>query len=132
MSEYFPEPKSLGGKVKVELELSNYAAKAYLRNVTGGNTLKFAKRVDLASLESNIEKLNIDKLKNVPSNLNNLKTKVDRLDVDKLVPVLVDLSEVSDVGKNPGGQYWSGGRPSSTSTGHPLKIQFDHPGDVPI
>ena len=27
MSEYFPEPKSLGGRVKVELELSNYATK---------------------------------------------------------------------------------------------------------
>ena len=31
MSEYFPEPKSLGGKVKVELDLSNYAEKTYLK-----------------------------------------------------------------------------------------------------
>ena len=107
MSEYFPEPKSFGGKVKVELELSNYAAKADLKNVTGVNTLKFAKRIDLASLKSNIEKLDIDKLKNVANNLNYLKTKVDKLGVDKLVPALVDLSEVSNVGKNPAGQYWS-------------------------
>ena len=107
MSEYFPEPKSFGGKVKVELELSNYAAKVDLKNVTGVNTLKFAKRIDLASLKSNIEKLGIDKLKNVANNLNYFKTKVDKLDVDKLVPALVDFSEVSNVGKNPAGQYWS-------------------------
>ena len=34
MSEYFPEPKSLG-KVKVELDLSNHARKTYLKNLTG-------------------------------------------------------------------------------------------------
>ena len=31
-------------------------------------------------------------MKNVPTNLSNLKSKVDKLDVDKLVPALVDLS----------------------------------------
>ena len=35
MSEYFPELKSLGGKVKVELDLSNYATKADLKNTEG-------------------------------------------------------------------------------------------------
>ena len=43
--------------------------------------------------------MDIDKLKNVPINLSNLKSKVDKLDVDKLVPVLVDLSELSDAVK---------------------------------
>ena len=38
MSQYFPEPKSLGGIVKVELDLSNYATKADLKNVTGADT----------------------------------------------------------------------------------------------
>ena len=50
MSEYFPEPKSSGGKVKFELDLSNYAAKADLKNTTGVDTSEFAKKVDLASL----------------------------------------------------------------------------------
>ena len=45
MSEYFPEPKSLGGTMKVELYLSNYAAKADLKNTTGVDTSKFAKKV---------------------------------------------------------------------------------------
>ena len=100
MSEYFPEPKSSGGRVKVELDLSNYATKADLENATGVDTSKSAKKVDLANLKSDVDKLDIDKLKNAPSNLNNLKSKVDKLDVDKLVPVPVHLSKLSDVVKN--------------------------------
>ena len=46
MSEYFPEPKSLEGRVKVELDLSNYAAKADLKNATGIDSSSFAKKVD--------------------------------------------------------------------------------------
>ena len=63
MSEYCPEPKSLGGRVKVRLDLSNYATKADLKNVTGVNKSKFAETVDLANLKSNVDKLDIDKLK---------------------------------------------------------------------
>ena len=100
MSEYFPEPKSLGGRVKVELDLSNYAAKADLKNATGVDTSKFAKKVDLANLKFNEDKLDIEKLKNVQTNLSNLKSKVDKSDVDKLVPVPVDLSKFSSVVKN--------------------------------
>ena len=94
MSEYFPEPKSSGEKVKVELDLSYYATKADLKNATGVDISKFAKTVDLAHLKSDVDKLNIDKLKNVPSNLSNLKSKVDELDVDKLVPAPADLSKL--------------------------------------
>ena len=39
-------------------------------------------------------------MRNVVTNLNNLKSKVDKLDVDKLVPVPVDLSKVNQVVKN--------------------------------
>ena len=39
-------------------------------------------------------------MKNVPTNLSNLKSKVDELDVDKLVLASVDLSELSNVLKN--------------------------------
>ena len=50
------------------------------------DTSKFSKKVGLANLKSNVDKLDIDKLKNVPTNLSNWKSKVDELDVDKLVP----------------------------------------------
>ena len=52
------------------------------------------KRTDLANSKSNVDKLDIDKLKNVPTNLKNLKSNADKLDVDKSVPVPVDLSKV--------------------------------------
>ena len=81
--------------MKVELDLPNYPTKAYLEIVTS----KFAKKVDLANLKSNVDKLDIDKLKNVPTNLNYLKIKIDELDVDKLVPVPVDLSKLNNVVK---------------------------------
>ena len=81
MSECFPQPKSSGGRVKVD-------------------TSKFAKKADFASLKFNVDKLDIDKLKNLASSSRNLKSKVDYLDVDKLVPVPVDLRKLSDVVKN--------------------------------
>ena len=55
------------------------------------DTSMFAKEVELARLKANVDKLDIDQLENVTSNLNNLKNKVDKLDVDILVPVPVDL-----------------------------------------
>ena len=47
-----------------------------------------------------MDKLDIDKLKNIPSGLSSLKNKVDKLDVDNLIPVPFDLSKLSDVAKN--------------------------------
>ena len=49
-------------KVKVQLDLSNYATKTDLKNATGIDTPSFAKKVDLTSLKSNVDKL---KLKNI-------------------------------------------------------------------
>ena len=100
MSEFFPEPKSSGERVKVELDLSNYETKADLKNGTGVVTSKFAEKVDLANLKCNVDKLHIDKLRNLPTNLSNLKSKVGKLDVNKLEPVPVDLSKLSDLVKN--------------------------------
>ena len=100
MKEYFSEQKSLGGRVKVELDLSNYATKTDLKNVTGADTSSFAKKTDLANLKSDADKLDIDKLKNIPTNLSNLKSKAYKLNVDKLAIVPVDLSKLIDVVKN--------------------------------
>ena len=83
------------------LELwSNYAIKGDFKNTIGDDTSKFSKKIDLANLKCNVDKLDIDKLKNVTTNLSNLENKIDKLDVDKLVPVPVDLSKLSDVVKN--------------------------------
>ena len=86
--------------MQVEVDLSNYETKADLKAATVVDTSKFAKNVDLVNSKSNVGKLDIDKIKNVPTSLTNLKSKVDKLDVVKLLPVLVDLSKLSDVVKN--------------------------------
>ena len=86
--------------MKVELDLSNYATKSDLKNAAGVDTSTFAKKVDLASLKSNIDQQDTDQFKNVPPNLSNSKRKVDNLDMGKLVPVPVDLSKLSNVVKN--------------------------------
>ena len=83
MSQYLPKVlvvpvRSFGGNIKVKVDLSNYAAKTDLKNVTHVDTSSFALKTNLASL----------------------KTEVDKLDIDKLAPVPVDLSKLSDVVKN--------------------------------
>ena len=68
MSKYFPEPKYSKGRVKVELDLFNYATKEGLKNATGVEAPDFAKKTDLVNSKSIVDKLHIDKFKNVPSN----------------------------------------------------------------
>ena len=79
MSQYFPKPyKPFGWDINVKVDLSNYATKAHIKNITHVDTSIFALKTNLA----------------------NLKTKVDKLDIDKLVPVPTDLSKLSNVVKN--------------------------------
>ena len=79
MSQYFPKPfRSFGGNINVKVDLSNYATKTDLKNVTHVDTSSFALKTNLAGL----------------------KTEADKLDIDKLVPVHVDLSKLSDAVKN--------------------------------
>ena len=83
--------------MKVELDLSNYATNSDLKSTAGGDTLKFAEKVDLASLKSEIDKLDIDK-----SEIDKLdidKSEMDKLDIDKLETTPVDLRKLSDVVK---------------------------------
>ena len=63
MSEHFAMPKSFSGRVKIELDLVNYATKADLKNLIWIDTWKFAKNVDVANLKSDVDKLDIDQLK---------------------------------------------------------------------
>ena len=71
-SEYFLQERRLVGNVKFELDSSNYATKADLKNAAGVYASKFAEKVDLATLKSKTDKLNIDKLENTPVDLRKL------------------------------------------------------------
>ena len=78
MSQYFPKPyEPFGGDINVKVDLSNYATKADIKNISHVDTSSFALKTNLATL----------------------KTEVDKLDIDKLVPVPVDLSKLSGVVK---------------------------------
>ena len=100
MSEYFPKPKSLGANVGVKLDLPNCTTKADLKDAAGVDTSDLANKTDLANLKSDVNRLDIDIWKNIPSNLCNFNSNVDNLGVDKLVPVPVDLSKLSNVVKS--------------------------------
>ena len=65
--------------MKVQLDLSNYTTKTDWKNATGFDTSSFAKEIDLANLKYNVDKLDIDQLKNVSTNISNFKSKVDNL-----------------------------------------------------
>ena len=79
MTQYFSKPyEAFSGDINVKVDLSNYATKADIKNISHVDTSSFALKTNLA----------------------NLKIEVNKLDIDKLVPVPVDLSKLSDVVKH--------------------------------
>ena len=79
MSKFFPDPyETFGGDINVTVNLSNYVTKTDLINVTHVDTSSFALKTNLATL----------------------KTEVDQLDIDKLVPVSTNLSKLINAVKN--------------------------------
>ena len=79
MSQYFPKPfRGFRENINVKVDFLYYATKTDLKNITHIDTSSFALKTNLASL----------------------KTEVDKLDIDKLAPVPVDISKLSDVVKN--------------------------------
>ena len=67
MSQCFLKPYSpFGEDINVKVDLSNYATKTELKNVTGIDTSKLAAKSDLASLKAEINELNVSKLIPVP------------------------------------------------------------------
>ena len=70
MRQYFPKPyERFGGDIKFKVDLSNYATKTDIKNVSHIDTSSFALKSNLASLNTEVGKLDIDKLKGLPANL---------------------------------------------------------------
>ena len=79
MSQYFPKSfRCFGRNISVKVDLSNYATKTDLKNVT---------HVDISNFS-------------LKTNLANLKTEVHELEIEKLVPIPADLRKLSNVLKN--------------------------------
>ena len=102
MSQYFPPYENSNKNIKVELDLSTYPTKTDLKNVTHVDVSSFASKINLAALKTEVDKIDVDKLKTVPTDLaklsnvvkndvvkktqySSLKTKVDNIDTNALL-----------------------------------------------
>ena len=63
---YYPPHKSSSNNVKVELDLTNYATKTDLKNITHVHVSSFGSKTNLAALKTEIDKMDVDKLKTTP------------------------------------------------------------------
>ena len=102
MSQYFPPYNNCSENIKIELDLSNYATKNDIKDITHVDTSSYALKTNLAALKTEVDKIDTDKLKTVPDDLaklinvvkndvvkkttyNSLKNKVDAIDTSKFV-----------------------------------------------
>ena len=93
MSQYFPPYKSSSNNIKVELDLTNYATKTDLKNITHTDVSSFASKTNLAALKTQVDKIDTDKLKTVPDDLAELTNVVKNETVKKLILVLMIMSK---------------------------------------
>ena len=73
---YYPPYKSFSNNIKVELDLANYATKTDLNNITHVDTSSFASKTNLAALKTEVDKIDVDKLKTTPIDLDKLSNLV--------------------------------------------------------
>ena len=74
---YYPPYKSSSNNVKVELDLTNYATKTDLKNITRVDVSSFASKTNLAALKTEVDKIDTDKLKTAPTNLAKLTNAIE-------------------------------------------------------
>ena len=115
MSQYFPKPyEPFGGDINVRVDLSNYATKNDIKNITHVDTSSFSVKTNLANLKSEVDKLYVDKLKSIPTDLsklsdvvkndvvkktdyNKLVTKVDNIDTSGLVKKTDHNTKITEI-----------------------------------
>ena len=113
MSTYYPPYKSSSSNIKVELDLTNYATKTDLKNITHTDVSSYASKTNLGALKTEVDKIDAAKLKTVPDDLaklsnvvkNEVVKKTDfsaddyvtRTKVDKKIPNVSNLATKSSV-----------------------------------
>ena len=103
MSTYYPPYKSSSNNIKVELDLPNYATKTDFKNITHTDVSSFASKTNLAALETEVDKIDADKLKTVPADLAKLSIVVNNDVVKKTdynTKVTSIESQIAGVTKN--------------------------------
>ena len=73
---YYPPYKSSSNNIKVELDLTNYATKTDLKNITHVDASSFPSNTNLAALKTEVDKIDVDKLKTAPVDLDRLSNLV--------------------------------------------------------
>ena len=114
MSQYFPPYENFSKDIKVELDLSSYAKKSDLKDITHIDVSSFASKTNLADLKTEVDKIDPDKLKTVPDDLakssnvvqndvvkkteySSLKTKVDNIDTSSYVTKTKFKNDITDL-----------------------------------
>ena len=96
MSEYFPKPFRSRENIQIKVDLSNYATKTDIKNITHVDTSNFALKTNLANLKTEVDILNIEKLVPFPADLSKLRNVVKnyivkKVDYNKLVTKVNDI-----------------------------------------
>ena len=73
---YYPPYKSSSNNIKVELDLCNYATKDDVKNITYVDVSSYATKTNLAALKTEVDKIDVNKLKTVPDDLAKLSNVV--------------------------------------------------------
>ena len=81
---YYPPYKSSSNNVKVELDLTNYATKTDLKNITHVDVSSFSSKTTLAALKTEVDKIDTDKLKTAPTDLDKLTNAIENDVVKKI------------------------------------------------
>ena len=103
MSTYYPPYKSSSQNIKVELDLANYATKDDVKNITHVDVSSFASKTNLAALKTEVDKIDVDKLKETPADLAKLSNIVNNDVVEKTdcnTKVTTIESQIAGVTKN--------------------------------
>ena len=78
MGDYLTDYNRGNSNVKVELDLKNYATKEELKNITHVDTSNFALKTNLASLKTEVDKIDIPKIITLPKDLADLTFEVQK------------------------------------------------------
>ena len=97
--QYFPPYGSSRNNVKAELDLANYATKDDVKNITHVDVSSFASKTNLAALKTEVDKIDVDKLKTIPSELAKLSNVVKN-DVVKKTKVTSIETKIACLTKN--------------------------------
>ena len=104
MSQYFPPYNNSSENIKVELDLTNYATKDDVKNITHLDVSSYATKTNLAALKTEVDKIDVDKLKTVPVDLAKLSNIVNNDVVKKTdynTKVTSIENQIAGVTKNP-------------------------------